>query len=197
MKKTGLEIVEMIAKGKAPKKIKQRCYIYTFKPNYNYYEHEYGEEFNILNNLNDEFEIIEEEPKVWKPKEDEEYYTIDSGYCIISNFKNECCKRDCGRYEIGNCFKTKAEAEKMLEKIKIYMRLKRYALEHNIEKINWNNREQQKWYIDFYDIDCNKLIISWTQCAKFIPHIYFTSEELCQQAIEEIGEENIKKLFED
>ena len=131
MKKTGLEIVEMIAKGEAPKKIKHKWedweIIYTYNKATNSYEYDSPDDLDLIQFLNDEFEIIEEEPKVWKPKEDEEYYTIDSGYCIISNFKNECCKRDCGRYEIGNCFKTKAEAEKMLEKIKIYMRLKRYA----------------------------------------------------------------------
>ena len=194
MKKTGLEIVEMIAKGEAPKKIKQRCYIYTFKPNYNYYEHEYGEEFNILNNLNDEFEIIEEEPKVWKPKNNEKYWYInDYGKLDFSLWVDD--DNDKFRYATGNCFKTEEEAEKALEKIKIYVKLKRYAEEHNTEKINWIKIKQGKWYISYEKV-FDEIKIHCNFKGKGIGQIYFTSYELCEQAIEEIGEDNIKKLFE-
>ena len=190
MKKTGLEIIEMIAKGQAPKKIKWASHTWEYKKNY---FDNYGDSLDIIRSLNDEFEIIEE-PKVWKPKESEKYYVFDEEVNIVRQYwAND--EFDNIRYEIGNCFKTEEEAQKTLEKINIYMQLKRYAEEHNTEKIDWNNSYQTKFYL-YYEIDGN-LEIGDVCCSKHIGQVYFTSEEIAEQAIEEIGEDNIKKLFED
>ena len=200
MKKTGLEIVEMIAKGKAPRKIKHKWedweIIYTYNKETNSYEYDSSDDLDLIQFLNDEFEIIEEQ-KVWKPKDDERYYYIDSSArnVGINETLNGDFSLDKALYEVGNCFKTKEEAEKTLEKIKIYTQLKRYAEEHNTEKIDWN-KKKWRYYIQ-YNRDTQELSFDMYQYTQDICQIYFTSKELCKQAIKEIGEDNIKKLFED
>lgn len=134
--------------------------------------------------------------KVWKPEENETYYYICS-YCNIEkdtyydiNIKNNIHKN---RYALGNCFKTKEEAEFALERQKVIMELKRFALEHNKEDIDWNDSKQRKYVLSYQH---NKNIIfidyyyNYQSCS-----IYFTSEEIAQTAIKEIGEERIKKYY--
>ena len=196
MKKTGLEIVEMIAKGEQPKKIKHKWedweIIYTYNKATNSYEYDSPDDLDLIQFLNDEFEIIKE-PKVWKPKRDEEYWVVTGCGYIEKRYWNDD-EYDIGSYELGDCFRTEEEAQKRREQKIIKNKLKRYAEEHNTEEINWNNSYQTKFYL-YYEIDGN-LGIGDVCCSKHIGQIYFTSEEECKQAIEEIGEDNIKKLFE-
>lgn len=198
MKKTGLEIVEMIAKGEAPKKIKHKWedweIIYTYNKATNSYEYDSPDDLDLIQFLNDEFEIIEEESKIWKPKDGEEYYVINAESEIEKRYWNND-EYDIGSYQMGNCFKTKEEAEKEKEKIIIKKKLERYAEEHNTEKIDWDNPKQSKYHIEIYNN--NKINIWESNRVKHMNQVYFTSGEICKEAIEEIGEENIKKLFEE
>ena len=195
MKKTGLEIVEMIARGEAPNKIKYNKTIFDWDKELKNYFNDLDVSVHLLGKLNDDFEIIKEEQKVWKPKEGEFYYYIDDDGGIAFK-KWQGIYTDLFRYRTGNCFKTYEETEKVLEKIKIYMQLKIYALEHNTEKINWHFGMQKKYYIE-YDNNNKKIDIYYCRYSKSICKIYFTSEDECKQAIEEIGRDNIKKLFEE
>ena len=87
------------------------------------------------------------------------------------------------------------QAEFALEKQKVYTELKRYAQEHNEEKIDWHNSQQFKFYLTYNHVGWFTIGVAvrssrWSQ-------VYFTSEEIAQNAIEEIGEDRIKKyLFE-
>lgn len=95
---------------------------------------------------------------------------------------------------MGNCFETKEQAEFAIDKQKVYTELKRYALEHNEEENDWNDIDKCKWYITK---DCGKLNVYSFYRLQFLNQIYFTSEEIAQNAIKEIGEDRIKKyLFE-
>ena len=131
--------------------------------------------------------------KVWKPEENETYYYICS-YCNIEkdtyydiNIKNNIHKN---RYAIGNCFKTKEEAEFALERQKVIMELKRFALEHNEKEIDWSDGKP-KWLI--YS-NRNHVGVKYVNLLKE-NNIYFTSEKITQAAIKEIGEERIKKYY--
>ena len=86
----------------------------------------------------------------WEPKRGEMYYYIDSdGYGVENAPYNpdSTMKND---YEMGNCFASERKAEAVLEKIKIYVQLKRLAEEINISKVDWNNPSQKK-YLILYD----------------------------------------------
>lgn len=88
------------------------------------------------------FEEIEES-KVWKPKEDEEYwYTYGNGDFESDIFPDESDNKYSqsmakSRVEIGNCFKTVEDAKKAIEKLKALRRLREKGLMF------------KEWYCDY------------------------------------------------
>ena len=129
--------------------------------------------------------------KVWKPESDEMYYfSYSDGNVSFDRFISNTSEK---RYAIGNCFKTKEEAEFALEKQKVIMELKRFALEHNEGEIDWNDSNQIKYFLS-YQHDKNIIFIDSYYFIQ-ICDIYFTSEEIAKAAIKEIGEERIKKYY--
>lgn len=143
----------------------------------------------------------EEKPKVWKPKDDEEYYYIlpngnvshESKFykpLYANHYKNYLSNKE-GRYSIGNCYRTEKEALFALEKLKVIAELKRFAQERN-DKIYWNNGSWK--YCIAYDYTANKVIYMSAMTSKR-NDIYFTSEEIAQQAIKTIGADRLKKYY--
>ena len=132
--------------------------------------------------------------KVWKPEENETYYYSYSDGHIE---KTTCDNRNMykNRYAIGNCFKTKKEAEFALERQKVIMELKRFALEHNEKEIDWSNDDEQKYCL-YFNHERNRIMIDNFYVSQFLSEqIYFTSDTIAQAAIKEIGEERIKKYY--
>lgn len=136
-------------------------------------------------------ELNKPESKVWKPKLNDIYYTI-LNYGIISSSKWNDDAIDNIRYAIGNCFRTQEEAEFEVERLRVTAELKRFAEEHN-EPIDWNNSKQSKYYIAF-GADDSSICYGFAILVKR-NDIYFSSKELAQQAVAEIGEERIKKYY--
>lgn len=145
----------------------------------------------------------EEKPKVWKPKDDEEYYYIlpngnvshESKFykpLYANHYKNYLSNKE-GRYSIGNCYRTEKEALFALEKQKVIAELKRFAQEHN-EKIDWNNEDQRKYHL-YYTCSSNSIDIGFMYFRKFGSIIYFSSEKIAQQAIKTIGANRLKKYY--
>lgn len=129
--------------------------------------------------------------KVWKPEYENTYYYITvygiarETVCINGKF-DECT------WATGNCFKTKEEAEFEAERLKVISELKRFAEEHN-DPIDWEDTLQNKWFIGAYTAK-NTIGCSFVSSFKS-NDIYFSSREIAQQAISEIGEERIKKYY--
>lgn len=74
--------------------------------------------YNNIKDLNEEWEDYEE------PKEPKEYWYINElGYVDKAPTDWLCDEKD-SRQVIGNCFKTKEEAERAVEKLKAWKRLK-------------------------------------------------------------------------
>lgn len=74
-----------------------------------------------------ELEEQEKKCKRWRAQEGKDYWYIDSDCEIYKEFdRND--DYDNARYIIGNYYKTEEEAKKVVEKIKIYTRLKDLAL---------------------------------------------------------------------
>ena len=71
---------------------------------------------NNPNILSEWFEEVRESTR-WKPEIDQKYYFIrTSGYVYDSIWTNDSI--DDGRFEIGNCFQTREEAERTVEYLK-------------------------------------------------------------------------------
>ena len=68
------------------------------------------------NILSDWFEEIKE-PTRWKPEMDQTYYGISIGSSVFSEYWNDLTV-DHDRFNIGNCFQTKEEAELVVEYLK-------------------------------------------------------------------------------
>ena len=131
--------------------------------------------------------------KVFVLKKNQNYYFITTDGKIDREIWEDV-EWDNDLFNLGNCFETKEQAEFAIDKQKVYTELKRYALEHNEEEIDWNDIDKCKWCITK---DCGKLNVYSFYRLQFLNQIYFTSEEIAQNAIKEIGEDRIKKyLFE-
>lgn len=144
--------------------------------------------------LGEEIEKLENESKVWKPENGEQYWYLTSdGDMDVDDWGDWEC--DNARYEIGNCFKTETEAEVMLEKFQIYTELKRLAEEINIEPIDWDNFRQNKYRIKYNN--CDKRL----ECEymSYIQHfgIYSTNPDFLEIALERIGRDRLLKLFKE
>ena len=144
--------------------------------------------------LADDWEIVEEKKKYWTPKEKEKYFYIED--CMgVSDDRNVQAPIDYCRFNIGNFFKTKIEAEHILEKLKVIHELQKFAYENNEGEIDWKNFNQCKYYL-VYDTKDEDLYVDYSiQCESEPFNIYFTSSKIAKRAIEEIGEDRIKKYY--
>lgn len=129
--------------------------------------------------------------KVWKPEYGEEYYFIrNNGQICYTPWINVDADKE--SFVLGNCFKTEEEAKFALEKLKVITELKRFAIEHNEGEIDWNDNKQYKYILCFdHDENCVNIdMFTWVQYQHA-----FTSREIAEQAIKEIGEERLKKYY--
>lgn len=131
----------------------------------------------------------------WRAKGGGKYY-----YCC--GHEEICADRDgryiidTGRYNLGNYFETEEEAKKAVEKIKIYTQLKDLALRLNKgRKIDWTNNGQAKYYI-YYDHGTMWLNYYHDWSYQSIGQIYCLDENFLEEAKREMGEKNLRKLFE-
>jgi hypothetical protein len=161
-----------------------------------------NETLNVnLNNLTEEerntlLALVEKcarepEPKVWKPEIGDEYFYVKTNGEIGSAGWDDIVDKD--RYALGDCFRTKEEAKFTVEKLKVIAELKRFAQKHNEEKIDWNDIDQEKYYF-YYNCTYKRFDINLVYGTKGNA-IYFSSKEIAEQAVKEIGEERIKKYY--
>ena len=92
------------------------------------------------NILTDWFEETKE-PTRWKPGMNQDYYFIDSDGYVYCNRWDDCII-DHGRFEIGDIFQTKEEAEKAVEKLKAWKRLKDSGLKFK----DWNKSNYDRTF---------------------------------------------------
>lgn len=156
---------------------------------------EFEKKLEDLKKRFDECENSQKVNKRWRAEEGQWYFYIE-------NFLEVDKNRDVGDstdnmfYKIHNYFKTEEEAEKVVEKIKIYVELKDLAEELNAgQEIDWDNEYQAKRII-YKDFECKKLDDNCVYEAKDIGQIYCLNKDFLEIAIERIGEERLLKLFE-
>lgn len=134
---------------------------------------------------------IKKENKRWRSKNGDIYWLVGSnGKPDWSYELNR--DSDSFRYDTHNYFQTEDEAQKYASILETERQLKKFADEHN-NKIDWDNINQEKWRLYYYS--CYKVGISSHYWAKESRAIYFSSKEIAQQAIDEIGEEKIKNYL--
>ena len=129
--------------------------------------------------------------KVYVPEYGEKYWYIASDGQISIHVIWYNTPTDNNSLMVGNCFKTREEAEFEVERLKVIKELKDYALKHNESEIDWKNKE--KWYI-YYDYSCSAFFSAWTY-KMGLNTVYFTSSEIADNAIKSIGKNRLKKYY--
>lgn len=145
--------------------------------------------------LGEEIEKLEKQGKVWKPEKEESYYTIYSDGAFDRATWHDSIPGN-KRYAIGNCFRTKEEAEATVEKLKIYTQLKRLAEEINTEPVDTKSPVKNRYHICLSTSQRGLTLVT-TSCWVHTGVIYSTNKDFLDIAKERIGEENLLKLFEE
>ena len=129
--------------------------------------------------------LVKPKPKtVWDSEKGDAYYFIETNGGVYSCYwladVNDLC-----RIEFGNVFLTKEEAEFELERRKCEAIMLKYG------RRTFKPRDTN--YIIRFDNDDKQTFVDFWRLNQFQGVIYFDTEELTQKAIDEIGEERLKK----
>ena len=135
---------------------------------------------------------VDETKKRWIPVENERYYYIN-GDLKIGDVIFYDDKYDNNLIELGDCFNTKEEAQFVADKIKYNLMFKNYVEEHS-EPLDWKNHQQEKWCV-YYDYYNNCIGCDWRVGLKIQGEIYASSKQILKDAINYVGEENVKKYI--
>ena len=130
------------------------------------------------NILTDWFEEIKELTR-WKPEMGQKYHYLgDDGFVYYDTWANGC-PVDNGRFEIGNCFQTKEEAEQVVEYLKALAVVRGDATSKF-------TKGEDNWYVS-YDANVNSLCPECTFLRTWngifgLP--YFATREDARRSIE-------------
>ena len=153
---------------------------------------------NIRKLIDDNWEDIKEiiakkveaeqklKPKtIWglETKDSKEYYRIEASGFI----EESCFNATYDKYvrEVGNAFITREEAEFELERRKIEAIMRKYSRPFKSGKTN---------YVVIYDAEINMVLVRVAQYHNSGTPV-FASREMAQKAIDEIGEDRLKKYW--
>ena len=135
------------------------------------------------------------ESKVYKPQDGDEYFFIDDQGKFLYSFWNCSYSHihvDTDRYSMGNCFKTKEEAEFALERHKVIVELERFAKDPNLP-VNV--------YLYCYEIsNCEKngMLKNAVAAGRYysaLGTVAFSDVPTANNAIKTIGEDRLKKYY--
>lgn len=138
--------------------------------------------------------LAECEYERWKPKNGEAYYSISETGSIIEtrDWLGTIAKT---REEFYNVFQTREQAEAEAEKILVRRQLEDIARRLNKgEKIDWKGAYQDKYYI-YLDTETDELIYGESIWSKDQGIVYCLDQDFLDVAIQEIGEERLKKYL--
>lgn len=96
-------------------------------------------------------------------------------------------KQDDELYEAANYYSSETLAKNNARADKLMRQLRRFAVEHRENELDWNNTYQPKYYIH-YD---TSLVIGYIFYTRDFGCIYFDTRETTQAAIETFNDELI------
>lgn len=134
----------------------------------------------------EELKKLEKERLVqYRPKIGDEYWFINSdGYVTCLEWEYDFFGQRI--YEIGNTYRTKEEAEFVVEKTRTEVELRRFSKPFESEKNNYHIS---------LDTEENTLNVSNMRIFQSQGAIYFGSEEKAKEAIRAVGERRIRKYI--
>jgi hypothetical protein len=134
-----------------------------------------------LQELIDSLSTMEVEPGR-AAKSERYWYISDVGMLRFTT--DERCVSDDYRYECGNYYLTEEDASRSKKQILLFRLLDRFSRQNGWTDDLWEDNKTDKWYIYFSYFSGNVCTTSKT-CHRDICQVYFTSESVAQQAVEE------------
>lgn len=135
-----------------------------------------------------EIERVKRE-ETW-PNMDDEYFVIDTDGDVFMSIWSDLSTMCATRKDIGNVFKTKADARFELNKRMVIAKLKKYALSRT--DVESNRYEGERYYM--YLSGKNEIKIK--RAIGFVHStLYFESPEKTKEAIAAVSEKSIKKYY--
>ena len=111
----------------------------------------------------------------------------DDGFLSISITEGKG-HHDTVLYDTANYYSDKTVAENNARADKLMRQLRRFAVEHRKNELNWGNKNQRKWYIA-YNYYNNSISLDWTQGRKIYGVVYFDSGLSAELAIDTFKDE--------
>ncbi len=129
--------------------------------------------------------------KRWRAKLLNRYWYV-TDYCGTSlGYAGSKC--DDFHYDTHNYFQTEDEAQKYANVLETEQQLRKFADKHN-DKIDWEDIDQDKWCLG-YSYRALKTMTAVAMYTRGARTIYFSSQEIAKQAIDEIGIDKIKEYL--
>ena len=97
---------------------------------------------------------------------------------------------DVARYNNANYYSDKTVAENNIRADKLLRQLRRFAVEHREQEIDWNSKVQNKFSI-LYDYSDNEIAVERDIYGRYHGIVYFDSVEIARLAIETFHDELI------
>ena len=125
---------------------------------------------------------LEKKSKFFSPKEGERYWRIASG--DVDAFINENDNADANIIKCG-VYRTLEEVQKAIEKQKALVRLWNYADEKMFYRPDWNNKDEEKYFIYFDYKNGMWVVESFYNCRENFLFPYFKTREDAEQFIKD------------
>ena len=129
--------------------------------------------------------------KRWKADKGELYYYVTSVFKILVGTEESSNIEEI-RYNSHNYFKTREEAQKYARVLETEMLLRKYADEHN-DEMPWDG-DNKHYYLAISFTD-KSMVARYTWYAEMPRIIYFSSEKILWEAVNSVGEENVKEYL--
>ena len=120
------------------------------------------------------------------PQFGDDYWYVDSDAEVMDTASYDG-EYDQDRLSIGNVFKTKEQAQFVVEKLKVEAELRKYSRP-------FKEGENENWFI-LWGTYKKEVQIDWSRKLVRQGTIYFESRKKANEAVESVGEERIKKYI--
>lgn len=137
----------------------------------------------------EDLKVLGNEKNFHRQSKNKPYFFFDGFFNLQSEFE-EFVGFNENRYKTGNYFLTDKECEDSARVVSLWLRMKRFADEHNEGSIDFDNRGKTKISICFDD-KMGQITMGYYVCVKNAFQIYFDSEETAKKAIDEFHDDLI------
>ena len=144
-----------------------------------------------LNKLEKMYDSLTPPYKRWRAEKDDDYYFIRAEGIVCFDRENEAIM-DNSRYELGNYFETREEAEFEVERLKVIAELKEWATPPT--DFDWDNNNR-KYILEVRSTTEKCFLAIDYDYVYQLSDLYFRTKEQAENAIKAIGEDKIIKYY--